>query len=57
MTRRKPTQQLLGLMRPDPGRPSTWRGPRELPFVARRREERYLRQKAKRNAEDQSRSL
>lgn len=34
----KPQQQLLGIARPDPGKPSKWRGPRELPFVARRRE-------------------
>jgi hypothetical protein len=27
---RKPTQQLLGITRPDPGKPSKWRGPREL---------------------------
>lgn len=43
-------QQLLGTARPDPGT-STWRGPRETQHAIRRRERRYLKDKAERMAE------
>lgn len=43
----KPTQDPLGIVRPDPGPPSKWRGPRETPTMQRRRLAREQAQRAR----------